>query len=558
MKKKDLVILIFIILIGLFLRLYQLDKVSLYGDELTLVYDAYSILKTGYDQNGDFLPLTFRMAEGRPAGYVYFSVPFVAFLGPSVLAARLLSVLSGMGIILLMFYLGKRLINEKVGLAAAALTAISPWGIHLSRAGFETHFALLLTLLGVVLFLAAKTRPKLIIFSALSFALAIHTYSTYKLTVPLIVALLIWLHWGEIKVLEKKHRAFNIIAAFIITAAITLVAFQALTSKTEGRFLTINVFNQTQLKEEITQKINFERSVNNLPSTLSSLFHNKVVEYSLIVGKNYLDNFSLDFLFLHGDKNPRHNPAVMGELYLVEIIFIFFGLIFFMKRKEQIVLLGIWLLIAPLPSSLTGQPHALRGSLMLPPLILFSAAGFVYLWSKTGTSKLISKGKKLCFIWLRVAMILGFLVQFTIFAERYYFLAPQQFGKFWSYSAKLASEMVINNRNNFDYVILSDRLDSIEFAYPVYAQINPSEVIAQNFSKTTLGNYKFKKLDNVYIGSIPENEIEGFINNLDGAVMYVGSPEEAKSLKDYDTVDDKDGTKALVVKKINRQHIRCQ
>ena len=100
---KSLKILLLIVTVGFFLRLYGSTLMPLYGDELTLVYDAYSILKTGHDQNGVFLPLTFQMAEGRPAGYVYFSIPFVAAFGPTLLGARMLSVLSGVGIIILLY-----------------------------------------------------------------------------------------------------------------------------------------------------------------------------------------------------------------------------------------------------------------------------------------------------------------------------------------------------------------------------------------------------------------------------------------------------------------------
>ncbi|KKS18270.1 MAG: hypothetical protein UU74_C0009G0001, partial [Candidatus Woesebacteria bacterium GW2011_GWA1_41_7] len=49
----------------------------MYGDELTMVYDTYSISKTGMDATGQKLPLTFKMGAGRPGGYIYFSVPFV-------------------------------------------------------------------------------------------------------------------------------------------------------------------------------------------------------------------------------------------------------------------------------------------------------------------------------------------------------------------------------------------------------------------------------------------------------------------------------------------------
>ena len=89
-------ILLAILILGFIIRVYKINSLPLYGDELTIVYDSYSILKTGMDQTGQFLPLTFKMGAGRPAGYVYGSIPFIAIFGPTVWGVRGLSLLSGL------------------------------------------------------------------------------------------------------------------------------------------------------------------------------------------------------------------------------------------------------------------------------------------------------------------------------------------------------------------------------------------------------------------------------------------------------------------------------
>jgi 4-amino-4-deoxy-L-arabinose transferase-like glycosyltransferase len=180
-------LLLTIIILGTFLRIIFInsDPSSMYGDELTMVGDMYSILHTGKDQLGNFMPLTFPMGAGRPGGYIYFSLPFVLLFGPTPLGVRSLSLLSGVGLIIVMFFLGKRLVNKQVGLFAALITAFSPWDISLSRGGFEAHFALFLSVLGIYGLIEATQRRWWYIISALSFALAIHTYPTYKMTLPL-------------------------------------------------------------------------------------------------------------------------------------------------------------------------------------------------------------------------------------------------------------------------------------------------------------------------------------------------------------------------------------
>lgn len=194
-----------IVLLGFFIRAYKISSLPLYGDELTIVYDSYSILKTGKDQTGEFLPLTLKMGAGRPAGYVYASIPFVAIFGPSVWGVRGLSLLSGLGIIILMYFLGKKLFNQKIGLTSSLLTSISLWDIYLSRGGFEAHFALFLALLGIVTFLNKKY-----VVWAISWGLAILTYPTFKLTLPILSLVLLW-YTGFSKVFKNKKLIVSVV-----------------------------------------------------------------------------------------------------------------------------------------------------------------------------------------------------------------------------------------------------------------------------------------------------------------------------------------------------------
>ena len=236
--KKYLIILI--LLIGFILRVWNINNnpPALYGDELTIVYDAYSILKIGHDQTGEFLPLTFSMGAGRPAVYVYASIPFVALFGPTAIGVRALSILSGLGIIFLLYLLGKKLFNEKIGLAVAIIAAFSPWDISLSRGGFEAHFGLLLSLLGIYFFTKAKERSVLYIFSAICFGLTWHTYPTYKVSLILFLPLLVWFIGKDI-VASGRRNFFIGLAIVIIFGGLALT--QTFTGGSETRFSGINI-----------------------------------------------------------------------------------------------------------------------------------------------------------------------------------------------------------------------------------------------------------------------------------------------------------------------------
>ena len=94
---KQTLILIIILSLSFILRIYQINSnpPGLTWDEASLGYNAYSILKTGKDEYGSFLPITLKsFGDYKPAVYAYLSLPFIAVLGLNELAVRLPSVLS--------------------------------------------------------------------------------------------------------------------------------------------------------------------------------------------------------------------------------------------------------------------------------------------------------------------------------------------------------------------------------------------------------------------------------------------------------------------------------
>lgn len=533
---RNIKILIAIIFLGAILRVAFVNSSpsSLYGDELTMVLDANSLYKTGHDQLGNLLPLTFQMGAGRPAGYVYGSIPAIALFGPTAVGIRALSILSGIGIILLLYFLGKKLFSERIGLTASAIGAVSPWDIALSRGGFEAHFALFLALLGLHLFLKAKENPKFYIFSALSFGMAIHTYPTYKISLLLFLPLAIWFRGGIKRLLNKKLFLLGALVLFIFGI---LSISQFFFGGSETRFFDINIFSQGKLKISIEQKINQERQLTQL-GPLSKYFYNKPVEYTKVFIENYLQNFSVDFLVLHGDGNPRHNMATMGEVYFVEIALIIIGILSFWNshRKLMIFLLG-WILIVPLPSAIIDLPHALRSSFMLPPLLMLSALGLV---------SVIDYKKRIIILLIFII----FLIQFIFFIQKLYFLSPNEYSNFWSYPAKLAEEIAVNNKDKYKYIILSDRIDDVEFAYPVYTKLDPAQIIYQNKRRTSLRNLKFKKFDNIYIGYVPKDGMQDFISSLDGSVLYIDNPDAVRNLSNYEIVSGRDSLPALTISRV--------
>jgi 4-amino-4-deoxy-L-arabinose transferase-like glycosyltransferase len=480
------------------------------------------------------------MGAGRPGGYIYFSIPFIALFGPTALGVRSLSILSGLGMIVIMYFLGKRLLGEKAGFVAAFLTAVSPWDLSLSRGGFEAHFALMLASLGLLFFLLAKEKPKYYLGFILSWGLAIHTYPTYKLTLLLFLPLLLWYEKGAIKNFFSKEKRWIKMTALLIGIIAVLVSVeQTVFGKSEQRFTNINIFVDQVVKQQIIQKVDLERSIDFIGPKLSLFFHNRPVEYFVSLRNAYLSNLSFDFLFISGDGNPLHNMTGIGELYLVESIFIFIGIIaLWNKNKRLFIFLISWILLAPVAAALLIIPHALRDSFMLPPLILLSSLGFVsMLDNKNRIMKTISLGM-IGVIWL---------IQFVFLLDKLYFLSPIKYNEFWSYPAKAAVIMANENSSQYDYVFLSDKIDNVQYAYPVYNRIDPNIIISENKTLNNFGKYMFRKYDNVYITDIPDTEVGNFVDSIKGTVLYIGDPIEKINSPMLEKVDGPTGSKMLFV-----------
>lgn len=540
-NNKVLIILSCIVLLGFLLRAVKISELPMYGDELTMVYDSFSLLKTGRDQTGKLLPLTFEMGAGRPAGYVYFSIPFVALFGPSALGVRTLSLLSSLGVIVLMYFLGKKLYSKKVGLISAFIAAVSPLLLTLGRGGFEATFALFLALLGVVSFLYARKKPWMYLVFTLSWGLAIHTYPTYKLTLLLLLVPLIWFTGGFKRILSnKKEKTFVIFAVVIGIVFILPSLNQTLFGISESRFSSINIFARQDIREELVQKINYDRQISPYTGFVDVLLHNKPIEFSKLLTENYLKNLSIEYIYIDGDGNPRHNMTESGILFWAEIALIFYAVVnLWQKKKKLLFFLLSWTLIVPVASTLLAAQHSLRNSFILPPLWLISSVGLVYILeirNKTTRYMLLS-GLTIIFIW-----------QFLLMVDRLYFISPNKHAGFWSYSAKQAVDLALENKEKFDLVILSDQIDNVEFAYPVYAEVQPDKVINQRSRKYELNGRSFLKYDNIIIGNLSGVGINDYIGSLDGSLLFVGDYDKDREFVDEDyTLNSTDTRKSLVV-----------
>src|SRR3990167_7557602 len=159
--KRVLALLGVITFIAVFLRLFNLGKtpIALEWDEVALGYDAYSIIQTGRDQFGHFLPINSRsLDDWKPPLYVYSAIPGIFLLGLNDFAVRLPSAVFGSLAVVLVFLLVRELFSShteknQLALLSALFLALSPWHLQFSRAAFETNISVTVVISAVYCFL---------------------------------------------------------------------------------------------------------------------------------------------------------------------------------------------------------------------------------------------------------------------------------------------------------------------------------------------------------------------------------------------------------------------
>ncbi len=374
----------FILILALFLRVYNLTNVPVgfHGDEASIGYNAYSLLKTARDQNNNLLPLSIdQFGDFRPAGYHYAAIPFIALFGLNEFATRLPSALFGSFTVVVVFFLAKELFkNESIAYLASFFLAISPWHINTSRVTSEGIIAIFFILVGFLLYLkyaaSVKKSSLLLFFTFLSLSISFLFYHAARFfVIPAFISMSILMNYIYKLSTSKKREILMLNLILIICFFLIL-----LISRGFSRPFEISVFNEPTTKIILKNQIFEDESQNAL---LTRILHNKLVSYSMTFFDNYFKHFSGEFLFIKGGLPLRYRIPWTGNMYLLDGLFLVFGFSFMLTQvlrdKKYIALFPIlWLLLGPIPAALTFEdiPNVQRSIMMLPALVIISAYGF--------------------------------------------------------------------------------------------------------------------------------------------------------------------------------------
>jgi len=494
-------ILLAIICIFLITRLYKIEQIppSVYWDEASIGYNAYSISQTGRDEWGKFLPIHFRaFGEFKLPVYIYSVVPFVKLFGLNEITVRFPAVLFSLGVVLLTFLLAKRLSgNDKVALLSAFFLSISPWFFIFSRTGYEATAGLAFYLAGIYLFLFNK-KSWYIFFSIVSFILSAYSYNSFRIIIPLTILILVILELNNL----KKAKIVPIILSLVI--------------------LILSII-------PIYRLYKYDNGVSRLQvvaATNSTFF------------KNYISHFNPGFLFLSGDINLRSQQGGFGQLYLTDLFLLPLGLIYMINRKSKINYLTIFiLLISPIPAAITKEsPHALRSIAIVPFLSMISAYGVVFI------RKYFNKS----FVEILIVLIsIFFFVNYSINFNTAY---PTKSSADWQYGYKMIYSKFGNEFSKYDRVIISD-----EYAQPYifalfYLKYDPNK-FQKNVVRNSVDQWSFSTVssfDKFEFGKINKLVTKDTKNSL----IFASQKEKLMDVNPFDTIKFLNGETAFWIYKI--------
>lgn len=526
--------LIIIIILASFLRLWQLGNVppSPDWDEAALGYNAYSILKTGRDEYGTWLPLTLRSFDDyKPPLYMYLTVPSVAIFGLNTWSVRLPSAILGILAVIGTYLLGKQF-GKKLNLSGelpALLLAISPWHLQFSRIAFEANIGVTLNIFGLVFFLHGLRSRRWLSFSAFLFGLALYAYHSERIFVPLLVGLLFLFFRGDLLKDKKSLIIAMVVGLLTILPLATVFLNQNTLTRLRG---TSSLADQTALLARSVNKLEMDQVSGNI---WGQIFDNRRLVWVKTLADGYLSHFSLRWLFLTGD-NPRHHAPDMGLMYLWEMPFLFWGIyaVFVFGGPLSWLMFG-WLLIAPIAASPTTElPHAIRTLVFLPVLQIFTAIGL------TQFMGWVRKFKQVKIRFFMTIVIIGLIIfNLIYYFHMYYGHMNYEFSKFWQFGYQKAVEYASQNKSNYKKIVVSTKLEQPHMFFLFYTQYNP--LIYLKEGGTSSGGFAElkNKFDNFEFRPINwSKEIK------DGTILYIGTPGEIPNAN-LSSIQYLDGSEAM-------------
>lgn len=351
MINKKVIAITAVIVLAIFFRFWQFSSIpeGLYQDIAMNGADALTSLKTG-----DY-KVFYTNNNGREGLIVWLDALAIKLFGTEPWVLSLFPAIAGVLAVLGLYFLTKELFGMEIALASSFFMAVSFWAVNFSRMGFRAGL-MLPFLIWSFYFLfrgfSGKYRTPILCFilSGILFGLGFYTYIPFRFA-PILAVLV----FGSV-ILKKglKKNSVGIITFLTVTFLVALpIGMYFLNNPSDffGRTSQVSLFSQA--------------------SPIKSFAINTIK--------------TLGMFNIAGDFNWRHNYPGMPELFFpVGLLFLLGIWLSIKKFAFEHKFMISWMAVFLLPNILTveGNPHALRAIGAIPPVMIFSGIGLVWVYKK--------------------------------------------------------------------------------------------------------------------------------------------------------------------------------
>jgi 4-amino-4-deoxy-L-arabinose transferase-like glycosyltransferase len=442
-------LLIALVLTGAFFRLFQLDQYPLgvHQDELSNMYDGWSIATTGHDRFGDAYPgvvRAFGERDYRPALYPWLAAVSEGIGGFSITTGRLPAAIAGIASLLFLYAFARRMGGETFGILALLLATFSPLHIQFSRMAHEGGILPGFFLI-VVLYLWQKTAHDgfpipTVATLGIALGLSANIYQSTRLTAALLTV--------GVGIDIVRH------AKLRIKPLLTLATTALLGALPQVLFLI-------QHPDRFAGRA----------SVLGVRASNPLV-YDLEVLRNYWLNLAPHYLFVP----PMLRGLTVARLIPAEAPFFYIGLIALAymavrsRSRARSYIYGA-LLITILPAAITtDNPATMRTSAIAVLTPLFSAAGIVFVGSLVKDEV---KRRRIYFPGVVGVLLVAFVAVTYRYVKSEYWreLSYQELG------VRLGRAMA-KNAGDYDAVIAGWEVSQSYLYIAAFTPIHPREFLA--------------------------------------------------------------------------------
>ena len=449
-KRINLVLFLLIMALGIGVRIYRFGRVpaGLFVDEAAIGYNTYALVKYGIDMNGFHNPVNFvTFGSGQHALYAYLSMPFITLLGLNPVSTRLVSLLLGILSLVVLYFLIRRIDNERTALVGMFFLAISPWHVMMSRWGLDCNPFPAVFLLATWLLVLSFKRQWLFMPSMLVYGLTFYAYGTAYFTVPVFIVMVI-IYLLRYKKLNAKFMFGGLFLFGLVVLPIVL-------------YVAVNMFNWQSIDLGLF-------SIPHLPGDARF----KQVSIFFVEGNQssgLSSNFKLlvDLLVTQKDRWIWNAIPQFGEIYLFSMPLVLAGLIVFVmqkiKKSDNGSIVMLFWLIAAVLLGLVMPVNVNHMNIIFIPLIYFMAKGFSFILDQ---SRLMAG-----------VLLALYLVWFGLFSRAYFTTFSEQIGVIFYESLDEAINFATENYD--ETITLTTNELHMPFVHVLYRQmIDPNEFLS--------------------------------------------------------------------------------